>query len=230
MRKIKLIILLTPLIVNGQGNCTIYTDTLYYIGLRECTEVIFPCKLELEPNQGFVWVKNLDRFIIDTSSYEKMVTSFYTNSVWAANFFFEEISETVYSSPCMSSITKNEKEKLCKDGMYKDSFFCNAGAKYIYRYPYDIRLQNTKFYQDDFAINRDIDTITANVDVYISVCRMVISYLKVPFTYNEGYTTDLQFDKRNYPLKYRYKLIQIKEFLPIETPLLNFSPEYNSFK
>lgn len=197
--------------LKAQSECVLYRDTLYLVTLREQQHVSKPYEVRLEPNTGQVWVKGINSFFIDSSNYENMVRSLYSNSVFGYELYFDFFHEGNYCKdyyPPVKIDTIIENYENQQDSLSQTLYFTR----------YQLMLHDTEYYNRDFN-----DTVIANVLVDVYVNKLIIDYFIVPIKPIRTSTTDLEYKSLPYDLSYRYLVKRIVKILPLnERDVLQF--------
>lgn len=189
----------------AQEDCSVHTDTLYYVTIMEQETVLSPEKVILEPNVGQIWVRDLSDFSLDTTSYNLFLESFYRQGVYANSLLSDYLSSM--RSKCNCDLTAKQKERLFLDNLEKERLIDSL---------YENQVISLVFPQSSFFSYDSGDTIVADVSVDILIDKLVCDYHIVPFDTNSFSTTYLPYSRKSYPFDYCYQLFRIREVLPIE--------------
>ena len=131
--------------LKAQSECVLYRDTLYLVTLREQQHVSKPYEVRLEPNTGQVWVKGINSFFIDSSNYENMVRSLYSNSVFGYELYLDFFHEGNYCKdyyPPVKIDTIIENYENQQDSLSQTLYFTR----------YQLMLHDTEYYNRDFNV------------------------------------------------------------------------------
>ena len=188
----KIILLMILLVVSFQIKAqTIYEfkiDTMYHIA------IYYSNLPDLQPQWGTVLVKDLSNYNICLDNYDTMVNSFYNNSFFMLDLYFES----------MKAFSK----------IYKDS--SKAVRTEILDKNFIKIIECNKCMTETDRINIDDSTY-----VYILMNKIIAKFYKEPIENKSFSTVDLKYDFKNYKYDYFYRFTEILECIPVDRKELN---------
>lgn len=196
--------------INAQSECEVHRDTLYLIALWEQQFHSYPYNVTVQPNEGYVWSKIIEKKTIDTSRYELMVKSFYSESVFCFDLYWDLQESRVAN--CKNNYPRED---------YLSMMLRFEDQMDSLNNPHYYRTKSFTIYNDTIYTreSHDFDTVVATVNVSVSFCKLIVDYYIIPITPESPIptsTVDLQYKELPYSFPYRYQLKQIVKILPLE--------------